>query len=332
MALLNHELYVEPVDAYIDPSVPRDRAIITHAHADHARPGHGSVLATPQTIALMQTRYGKECAKNFQPLTYGKPLHIGSTHITFFPAGHIPGSAQILIEDSGARALVTGDYKRVPDSTCEPFQLVQTDILVTEATFGLPVFRHPHPMAEIQKLLRSLSEFPERVHLIGAYALGKTQRVVRLLRDAGYDEPIYLHGAQMKLCQQYQAMGIDLGNIQPATIDRRAGFHGRIVIAPPSALKDRWSRRFDDPVIAMASGWMTIKQRAKQSLVELPLIISDHADWDELTNTISETTANTVWITHGREEALAYHCVQQGLLAQPLHLQGRDEEPEEDAP
>lgn len=280
----------------------------------------------------MQARYGKECARSFQPLPYREPLRIGSTQITFYPAGHIPGSAQILIEDAGARVVVTGDYKRVPDSTCEPFELVQTDILVTEATFGLPVFRHPHPMTEIQKLLRSLSQFPHRVHLIGAYALGKTQRVVRLLREAGYDEPIYLHGAQMRLCLQYEAMGINLGNIQPATMDRRTGFNGGVVIAPPSALKDRWSRRFDDPVIAMASGWMTIKQRAKQSLVELPLVISDHADWDELTDTIAETAASTVWITHGREDALAYHCTQKGLHAQPLHLQGRDEDPEEDTP
>lgn len=308
---------------------PADYAIVTHGHADHARSGHKNVLATPQTIEIMKRRYGENCADNFQPLAYGEPLKIDEVTLTFYPAGHILGSAQVLLEYKGQRAVITGDYKTRPDSTAAPFELVPCDLFITEATFGIPVFQHPDPQHEIKKLLDSLQEQPERAHVIGAYALGKAQRVIKLLREAGYNEPIYLHGAQVKLCEYYQSEGIDLGILLKATEKEKAELKGRVVIAPPSALKDRWSRRLPDPVICYASGWMSIKQRAKQSLVELPLIISDHADWNELTETIIATGAHTVWITHGREDALVHWCRAQGLNAEPLSIQGWDEEPEE---
>jgi len=307
---------------------PVEHAIITHGHADHARSGHKNVLATPQTIEIMKRRYGENCADNFQSLPYREPLLIGDITLTFYPAGHILGSAQVLLEYKGERAVITGDYKTRPDSTAAPFELVPCDLFVTEATFGIPVFQHPEASEEIKKLLTSLEMHPDRAHLIGAYALGKTQRVIKLLREAGYDEPIYLHGAQVKLWEYYQSEGIELGNLQKALDRNKEEFKGRVVIAPPSALKDRWSRRLPDPVICYASGWMSVKQRAKQSLVELPLIISDHADWTELTETILATGAHTIWITHGREDALVHWCRAQGLTAEPLSIQGWDEEPE----
>ena len=325
-AILDRHLHIKAIDSYIDPSVPRERAIITHGHADHARSGHGAVLATPDTIAIMQTRYGEDCARRFEPLNFGVPLQIDDVTITLYPAGHILGSAQVLIEQAGQRVVVTGDYKRLKDRTAQPFELVPCDLLVTEATFGLPVFQHPLPSLEIARLLTSVKNNPDRAHLVGCYALGKAQRVIALLRDAGYDAPIYLHGAMLRLCALYEELGVSLGDLRPALDLPKATFAGQIVIAPPSAIRDRWSRRFPDPVTCQASGWMSVKQRARQALVELPLVISDHCDWGELLGTISDTGAETVWVTHGREDALVYWCQQQGLAAEPLNLQGFEDD------
>jgi putative mRNA 3-end processing factor len=320
--ILDKDLHIRAIDAFIDPAVPRERAIITHGHADHARSGHGAVLATPDTIAIMKVRYGEDCAGQFQALPFGEPLVIDDVTITFFPAGHILGSAQVLVEQGGQRVVVTGDYKRLADRTAQPYELVPCDLLVTEATFGLPVFQHPKPQVEIGRLLASVRKQPERAHLIGSYALGKAQRVIALLRDAGYDAPIYLHGAMIRLCALYEELGVPLGELRPATGVPKAELAGAIVVAPPSAIRDRWSRRFPDPVTCQASGWMSVKQRARQALVELPLVISDHCDWGELNQTIDETGASTVWVTHGREDALVYWCRQKGLAAEPLNIQG----------
>ncbi len=328
MQLLRHDLYIEPIDGYIDPMQPKDLAIVTHGHADHARGGHKHVIATRQTIEIMKRRYGDDCAGTFQTLDYGEELKINDVTVSLHPAGHVLGSAQVLLQWKGQRAVMTGDFKTTPDSTCAPFELVPCDLFVTEATFGLPVFQHPDPKDEIAKLLQSVKDQPQRSHLIGAYALGKAQRIIKLLREAGYNKPIYTHGSYKKLCQFYQDEGIDLGELVSPAHMKKEEFAGEIVMAPPSALKAQWARRFPDPVICFASGWMHIKQRARQGGVELPLVISDHADWNELTDTIKGTGAKTVWVTHGREDALVHHCRLQGLEAEPLYLQGRDEEEE----
>jgi putative mRNA 3-end processing factor len=324
--VIERDLYVPSLDAWIDPPVPRARAIITHGHADHARSGHGAVLATPDTVEIMKVRYGEDCAGQFQGLDFHEPLDVNGAKVTFFPAGHILGSAQVLIEAEGQRVVVTGDYKRLRDRTAQPYEAVPCDLLITEATFGLPVFQHPHPQAEIARLLKSVAAQPDRCHLVGCYALGKAQRVIALLRDAGWDKPIYLHGAMVRLCELYQALGVELGELIPATGMPKAAMAGQIVIAPPSAIRDRWSRRFPDPVVCQASGWMSVKQRARQALVELPLVISDHCDWGELNESILESGAGTIWVTHGREDALVYWCRQQGLDAEPLALPGLDDD------
>lgn len=322
---LDRDLRIKPIDAYIDPPQPRARAIITHGHSDHARAGHGAVLATPDTIAIMQARYGPDCAGSFQALAFGTPLQVDGVTVTLVPAGHILGSAQVLLECEGQRIVVTGDYKRLPDRTAQAFELAECDLLVTEATFGLPVFQHPDPQVEIARLLRSVRDFSDRAHVIGCYALGKAQRMISLLREAGYDAPIYLHGAMVQLCALYVERGIALGELRLALETAKSELAGQIVIAPPSAIKDRWSRRLPDPVLCVASGWMSVKQRARQSGVELPLVISDHADWNELRRTIADTGAQRVWVTHGREDALVYHCHQQGLEAEPLSIQAYEE-------
>jgi putative mRNA 3-end processing factor len=321
-------LYCPPGDFFIDPVSPVDRALITHGHSDHARSGHRSVLATRETLDIMALRYGADFAVSSQAARLGETISLNGVTVSFHPAGHVLGSAQIAVKHNGLTIVASGDYKRQPDPTCVAFEVVPCDVFITEATFALPVFRHPPAEDEIGKLLRSVEQFPERSHLVGAYALGKAQRVMRLLRDAGYDRPIYIHGAMAKISDYYQGQGIDLGQLEPATVESgsRTDFAGAVVIGPPSTFADRWARRFPDPVSSFASGWMRIRQRAKQGGVELPLIISDHGDWDELGVTIRETGASEVWVTHGREEALVRQCELEGLTARPLHLIGYEDE------
>ncbi|HEV2097658.1 MAG TPA: ligase-associated DNA damage response exonuclease [Stellaceae bacterium] len=319
-------LYCEPGDFHIDPLRPAPRAVITHGHGDHARPGNQQVLATAETIAIMQARYAESAAGAVQPLAYGEPLAIGEVQVRLVPAGHVLGSAQVVLDYHGSRVAVSGDYKRRPDPTCAPFEPQNCDLFITEATFGLPVFRHPPDGQEIDKLLHSLKLFPERCHLVGVYALGKCQRVLALLRRAGYEEPVFLHGALIGLTELYERLGVPLGPVQPLAGIAREGLKGRIVLAPPGALADIWSRRLPDPVIAMASGWMRVRQRAKARGVELPLVISDHADWDELTATLAEVSADEIWVTHGREEALVHYATKKGYRARALALAGFEED------
>ena len=321
-------LYCPPGDFYIDPVRPVARALVTHGHSDHARSGHHSVLATRETLDIMALRYGDDFAGSTQAVAFGERIAIDGVGVTFHPAGHVLGSAQIAVEHNGLRIVASGDYKRIADPTCAAFEPVKCDVFITEATFGLPVFRHPPAKEEIGRLLRSFAQFPERSHVVGAYALGKAQRVMRLLRDCGYDRPIYIHGALATLSDYYQSRGIDLGQLEPATVEKgsKGDFAGAVIVGPPTAFADRWARRFPDPIACFASGWMRIRQRAKQGGVELPLIISDHSDWDELTETIKETGAAEVWVTHGREEALVRWCELEGIAARPLHLVGYEDE------
>ncbi len=316
-------IYIPAADAWIDPSTPQPRALVTHGHADHARGGHGAVLATPATLAIMAVRYGPQ---HGQPVAYGEMVTLGDVTARFVPAGHVLGSAQIVLDHWGERIVVSGDYKRRPDPTCAPFEPVPCDIFVTEATFGLPVFRHPDTGAEVDRLLEALHANPDRCVLVGAYALGKAQRLIAELRRRGHDAPIYLHGALERLCGLYEELGVDLGHLVSATAASKEQLRGQVVLAPPGALNDRWSRRLPDPITAMASGWMGVRQRARQRNVELPLVISDHADWDELTATITELAPGEVWVTHGREEALVHWCATRQIRARALDLVGYEDE------
>jgi putative mRNA 3-end processing factor len=315
---------------HIDPTRPVDKAVITHGHSDHARAGHGAVLATRETLDLMRLRYGEAFAGSTQAIKYGENVELGGAKVSFHPAGHVLGSAQIAVEADGLRVVASGDYKDVSDPTCAPFELVPCDVFITEATFGLPVFRHGDPDVEIAKLLHSVALFPDRAHLVGAYSLGKAQRVIALIRKAGCDKPIYLHGAMEKITRYYESRGIDLGRTELARGASKAELAGTITLCPPSTLKELWSRRFPDPVTCFASGWMRVRARARQHLVELPLVISDHADWNGLTATIAATGASEVWVTHGQEDALVHWSVTRGLQARPLDIVGYGEEDEAD--
>ena len=327
-------IHVVPADAWIDPSREVGKALVTHGHADHARGGHGETVATPETLAIMELRYrtgaeddAGEIPHKAVPVEYGETIRLpGGVDATYIPAGHVLGSAQILLEHAGERIICTGDYKRRADPTCPPFEVTPCDIFITEATFGLPIFTHPPIEEEMKKLLDRLAAHPDRCVLVGAYALGKAQRVIAELRRAGHNDPIYLHGAMEKMCRLYEAHGVDLGVLKLVADATKDEMRGSVVVCPPSALNDRWSRRLPEPITAMASGWMRVRQRARQKNVELPLIISDHADWNELTRTIQEVNPLESWITHGREEALLrWHQLHQ-RRARALALVGYEDE------
>ena len=317
---------------HIDPVRPVARAVITHGHADHARAGHGAVLATQETLDMMRLRYGETFAGTTQAVRYGEEIRLGGVSIKLHPAGHVLGSAQVAVSCKDLCIVASGDYKDALDPTCAPFELVPCDVFITEATFGLPVFRHGDAADEVRKLLASVALFPERAHLVGAYSLGKAQRVIALLREAGYDAPIHLHGAMETITHYYASRGVELGELRPVRGTRKADLAGTITLAPPSATSDLWTRRFPDPVTAFASGWMRVRARARQRGVELPLVISDHADWDGLTATIAATGAGEVWVTHGQEDALVHWCKSKGLRAQPLDLLGYGDEEESETP
>jgi putative mRNA 3-end processing factor len=320
-------LWCEPGRFFVDPYRGAERAVVTHGPAGHARPGHGSVLATPEAAAIMRARYGKDSGA-IEELPYGEPRRVGDVSLRFVPAGHILGSAQLVIEHGGCRVVVSGDYKRRRDPTCAGFEVVPCDVFITEATFALPVFRHPPAEHEIGRLLTSLRTFPDRAHLVGVYALGKCQRLIMLLREAAYDRPIWLHGGLVALCSLYTRSGRDLGELRQAAGAGRKELAGEIVLCPPSALADRWARAFPEALTGMASGWMGIRQRVRQRGVELPLAISDHADWDELTATLDDVGAPEVLVTHGAEEALVHYANQRGYRARALALAGYEGEGE----
>ena len=308
---------------------PVERALITHGHSDHARAGHGAVLATQETLDMMRLRYGANFAGSTQAIALRREAEARRREVSFHPAGHVLGSAQICVAANGTRVVASGDYKDVPDPTCAPFELMPCDAFITEATFGLPVFRHGDANAEIAKLLRSVALFPERAHLVGAYSLGKAQRVIALIR-AGRLRPADLparrdgeHHALLRLARHRSGRAA-----RWCATPRRPSSPARSRSARRPSLQDRWTRRFPDPVSAFASGWMRVRARARQRGVELPLVISDHADWDGLTATIAATGASQIWVTHGAEEALVHWCTLRGLEARPLGMVGYGDEDE----
>jgi len=322
-------LYCEAGDFYVDPMRKVSRAVITHGHSDHARSGHEAVLATKETLAVMAARYGEKFAGTRQAARFGEPISIGDAGVTLKPAGHIIGSAQIVIEVNGKRVVVSGDYKRARDPTCMAFEPVPCDVFITEATFGLPLFRHPPASEEAAKLLHALRLFPDRPHTIGAYSLGKAQRLIALFREAGHTAPIYVDAATAKLCAVYAAHDVPLGEIRPLATAAAADLNGALVVGMAD-LPDGTN----DPVTAYASGWMRTRKRARAANVDLPLIVSDHADWYELTQTIEEIAPGELWITHGEEAALVHWASTKGIRARPLAIAGYgdEEDPQEATP
>lgn len=315
-------LYCESGDFHIDPVRKVERAVITHGHSDHARAGHKSVLATQPTLDVMKARYGAKYTASPQAANYGESIKLGNVTLALRPAGHVLGSAQVVVESQGCRVIVSGDYKRTRDPTCPRFEAIPCDIFITEATFGLPIFRHPPPEQEIAKLLHSIRVFSSRPHFVAAYSLGKAQRLIALLREAGYTDPVYVDRPTAKLCALYENHAVPLGPLELVDEQTETRLKGKICIAPPTMHDALFGAARDAPITSFASGWLGVRKRALSAGGNLPLVISDHADWQELTQTAEEIAPQELWITHGSEDALVAWATARGMKARPLSIAG----------
>ena len=330
-------LYCPAGGFHIDPWRPVERAVITHAHSDHARGGSRHYIATKGTIAIMRSRIG-EAMNDAQTITpgYGESLKLGDVRVSLHPAGHVLGSAQVRIEpDSGPTWVITGDYKVAPDPTCEPFELVPCDVFVTESTFALPVFRWEPDEAVFESInaWRAHNAREGRTSVLLAYALGKAQRVLAGL-DPGVG-PIGLHGAVRNVCDVYRNFGRAFPETVHASADSADQLRGvGTIIAPPSAAAGPWIRRFagsEGIATTMVSGWMTIRGRRRWRAVDTGFVLSDHADWAGVLDTIEKTGARRVLATHGYASQLArYLREERGLDAGVLPTRFGDAE--DDAP
>jgi len=300
---------ISPGRFYVDPERAVALAVITHGHADHARRGHGTVVATPETLAIMQCRYGRNFCEKSIPLGIHESMQIGQACITFFPAGHVLGSVQVQVEYDGQRLGVSGDYKcGGGDPTCADWEPVPCEVFLTEATFAYPLFVFPDPFAELTKLLRSMHLFPDRPHLVAAYSLGKAQRVIASLRVLGFEETIYAHASVCDLNEVYSHFGIELGSVKPLEqYEWNESSKQADVIVSPQGAKLGW--RLPETiqlVCAGASGWNSVRKHAKSAGLEVPMVISDHCDWPGLQRSILETGAREIWVTHGPGDALKH--------------------------
>jgi putative mRNA 3-end processing factor len=322
-------LYCPPGGFHIDPWRPVARALITHAHGDHARWGSQHYLGTRPSLGLLRKRLGPEA--NISTLDYGERQSLGEVTVSFHPAGHVLGSAQIRIEHRGEVWVVSGDYKRDPDPTCDPFEPVRCDTFITEATFGLPIYRWEDTPLIAEEVLRwwDGNRTLGRASVLFCYALGKAQRLL-----AGLDPsigPIYTHGAVERLNEDYRRMGIPLPETRYAGAEPRGtNWGGTMVVAPPSAMGTPWMRRFGATSTAFASGWMRVRGQRRRRSVDRGFVLSDHVDWPSLLGAIKETGAECVWVTHGYREPVVRWLRERGWQAQAIASRWEGESDEAD--
>ena len=311
-------LYCPAADAWIDPWRPVPRALITHGHADHARPGCGGYWAVAAGEGVLRQRLGAGIA--LTGVGYGEELRLGEALVSFHSAGHVLGSAQIRITAGGETWLISGDYKRDADPSCTPFEPVTADVLITEATFGLPIYRWRPGRQVAGEILTWWREAPQRPSLLFAYAFGKAQRLLAELAALGVEEEVLLHGAVQALMAPYRSAGVVLPPTRPVSeIHRSEALAGRLVIAPPSAHRSPWMKRFKAPQTAFVSGWMAVRGARRRRGFERGFALSDHADWDGLLRSVHDCGARQVYVTHGNSDGLArYLREEQGLAAEPL--------------
>ncbi|MGN8158221.1 ligase-associated DNA damage response exonuclease [Salinisphaera sp. RV14] len=314
-------LYCGAGDFYIDPWRPVERALITHAHADHARPGHRRYWTAAPGEALLRHRLGADI--DCSGVAYGESLRFGDARVSFHPAGHILGSAQIRVEAGGEVWVASGDYKRAHDPTCADFELVPCDTFITEATFALPVYRWSSS-AEVAREVAAWwrdNAAAGRASVLFCYALGKAQRLLAELgqRDDLPAQRAFLHGALVPLTQVYRAAGIEMLATEPVSAQPKdRDLSTALVLAPPSAAGSRWMRRFGEHRSGFASGWMRIRGNRRRRGYDRGFVLSDHADWPSLIDTIEATGARRVLATHGRTDVLVSYLRQRGITAEPL--------------
>ena len=323
-------LYCPAGDFYIDPWRPVGRAVITHAHGDHARVGHASYLAATDSGHVLRVRLGDIA---LQTLPYGEALSVGDTRVSLHPAGHVLGSAQVRIAHGGRTWVVSGDYKVEADPTCAPFEPIACDVFITESTFGLPIYRWQPPADVLDDINQWWSRNAEegRTSVLFCYAFGKAQRIL-----AGIDPsigPLLVHGAVEPLNRAYRSSGVDLPMTRLVVdVADKADLKRALVLAPPSAQATPWLRRFGDYSDAFASGWMQLRGARRRRALDRGFVLSDHADWPGLNAMIGATGAERVIVTHGQVPVMVRWLREQGLEAEAFATEFGDEAGEEAAP
>lgn len=324
-------LYCAAGDFHIDPWKPVARAIVTHAHADHAAWGCESYLCSARGLGVLKQRIASDA--RVEGLEWNTPINMNGVRVSLHPAGHILGSAQVRLEHQGAVTVVSGDYKTDPDPTCDAFDPVVCDTFITESTFGLPIYRWPSQrevFGEINAWWREC-QASGRTAVLFTYALGKAQRLL-----AGVDPsigPILVHGAMTKFDAPYRAAGVNLPTVEHADADNAKLHKGRaLVLAPPSANDARWLRKFGSVSLAMASGWMRVRGMRRRRALDRGFVLSDHADWPGLLGAIEATAAGSIGVTHGSATALARHLESLGLhsFVLPTRYTGDSDDAPED--
>lgn len=308
-------LYCPQGDFYIDPWRSVERAVITHGHGDHARVGSAEYYAPTRSLPILRWRLGEQ---RYHAFDYGHVFEIGNARVSFHSAGHVLGSAQVRIEAHGQVWVASGDYKRQHDPTCDPFEVVECDTFITEATFGLPIYRWP----DTSDVAREIVEWRDHCATRGeaavllCYALGKAQRILAEL-SAWTDRPAYLHGAVAAGVEVYRGAGVPMLATRPVSETAKgAEFAGELVIAPPSAAGSPWMRRFRSAQTGFASGWMRVRGNRRRRNYDRGFVVSDHADWPDLMRTIRETGARRVIATHGNTDAIIRALLEQGIAAE----------------
>ena len=311
-------LYCRAADAWVDPWRPVSRALITHAHADHARPGCGEYWAVASSEGVLRQRLGQDIT--LHPVSYGETFWLNQCRVSFHSAGHVLGSAQIRLEAEGTVWVVSGDYKRDDDPSCTPFEPVACDVLITEATFGMPIYRWQSG-ADVARQIRDWWKGDQgRPSLLFCYAFGKAQRLLAELKAIGVDDEVLLHGAVETITRHYRDAEVAMTPSRPVSeLPRNESLAGRLVLAPPSAHRSTWMRRFKHPQTAFASGWMAVRGARRRRGYERGFVLSDHADWPGLIRTVKQSGAQKVYVTHGQSDVLARYLREtEGIDAEPL--------------
>ena len=323
MQVLEHTdkgLYCRAADAWIDPFKPVPRALITHAHADHARPGCGEYWAVDQSEGVLRQRLGRDI--NLHPMAYRHEFWLNQACVSFHSAGHVLGSAQVRLMVDNEVWVVTGDYKRCPDPSCEPFEIVPCNVLITEATFALPIYNWQPGMQIAEQIKDWWQGDRTRPSLLFCYAFGKAQRLLAELHAIGVEEEVLLHGAVETVTRHYRSADVPMVPSRPVSeLPRTDPLAGRLILAPPSAHRSSWMRRFKAPQTAFASGWMAIRGARRRKGYERGFVLSDHSDWEGLIRTVKESGAQRVYVTHGQNDVLARYLKEvEGIDASPLSL------------
>ncbi|SFW19983.1 ligase-associated DNA damage response exonuclease [Luteibacter sp. UNCMF366Tsu5.1] len=315
-------LYCPAGDFFIDPMQPVARAVVTHAHGDHARSGSGLYHVAAAGEGLMRERLG--AASVVHAHDWREAFDLGDTRVSFHPSGHILGAAQIRIEGCGKVAVVSGDYKRDPDPTCAPFEPVPCDVFVTESTFGLPIYRWPSMRQVVDEILGWVDECAARgvAAVLFCYALGKAQRLLAELATRS-ERAVHLHGAMLRLVALYREAGVHMLPTVPVSESARGkDFAGELVMAPPSAAGSPWMRRFGKASTGFASGWMQVRGARRRRGYDRGFVVSDHADWPGLLRSVADCGAKRIYVTHGDGEVLIRHLREHGREAFPLRSLG----------